>query len=153
VAIPRVQPTAAIADRIGAGPYQTLLAAARCGVGLAAIIRPATALRATGLDRATAERAAWTARLLGGRDLALGFGLLHAVARRLPTHGWVAAGLIADSVDVVVLSTATARRDLSPAAGTLAALLGASGVAAGLPILAGIHPRTPAADEGDTDAP
>lgn len=134
----------AIAQRVGPRPYLGLFALARCGLGVTALARPVTALRATGVDRVTAERTAWTARLLGGRDLALGAGLLHALARRQPTTGWVWAGLIADAVDATVLSTAAARRDLSPAAGTIAALLGAGAVAAALPVL---HDPDPADDE------
>ncbi|MBL7490882.1 hypothetical protein I6A60_24130 [Frankia sp. AgB1.9] len=130
----------AITQRIGVRPYLGLFALARCGLGIAALTRPVTALRATGVDRVTAERTAWTARLLGGRDLALGAGLLHALSRRQPTDSWVWAGLIADAVDATVLATATARRDLSPAAGTLAALLGAGAAAAALPVLADPDP-------------
>jgi peptide-methionine (R)-S-oxide reductase len=125
----------AIARRTGRGPYLALFAAARCAFGVAALARPVAALRATGVDRVTAERTAWTARLLGGRDLALGAGLLHALAHRQATDGWVWAGLIADAVDTTVLTTATARRELTPTAGTLAALIGAGAVAGALPVL------------------
>jgi hypothetical protein len=135
MAIPRVPLLAALAQRAGARPYLGLFAAARCGLGVAALARPAPALRATGIDRVTAERTAWTARLVGGRDLALGAGLLHALAHRQPTDGWVWAGLIADTIDTAVLTTATAQRKLSPATGTLAALLSAGAAAAALPVL------------------
>nr|WP_045878792.1 hypothetical protein [Pseudofrankia sp. DC12] len=136
-----------VAQRVGTRPYLGLFALARCGLGVAALAHPVTALRATGVDRVTAERTAWTARLLGGRDLALGAGLLHAVGRRQPTSSWVWAGLIADAIDATVLATATARRDLSPAAGTLAALLGAAAAAAALPVLS--DPATPGAAPDD----
>jgi hypothetical protein len=112
-----------------------LLATARTALGAAALARPATALRLTGVDRVTAERTAWTARLLGGRDLALGVGLLYALARREPSRGWVIAGMIADAVDTAVLATAAARRDLSPTAGALAGLVGAAAVAWAAPAL------------------
>jgi hypothetical protein len=135
VATRRVHPITAIAPQPGSRTHLGLLAAARCGLGAAALARPATLLRATGVDRVTAERTAWTARLLGGRDLALGAGLLHALARRQPTRGWVTAALVADAIDTAVLATAAARRQISPAAGGLAALLGATAVAWAAPAL------------------
>ncbi|WP_238430569.1 hypothetical protein [Frankia nepalensis] len=125
----RVHPIASIAPQAGGRTHLGLLAAARAGLGVAALTRPVTALRATGLDRVTAERTAWAARLLGGRDLALGAGLLHALARRHPTSGWVWAGLLADAVDATALATAAARRQISPAAGGLAAALATAAVA------------------------
>jgi len=153
MAIPRVPLLAALAQRAGARPYLGLLAAARCGLGVTALTRPVAALRATGVDRVTAERTAWTARLLGGRDLALGAGLLHALAHRQPTDGWVWAGLIADTVDTAVLATATAQRKLSPATGTLASLLGAGAAAAALPALRAPTAGIPKAHRSDPESP
>jgi len=153
MAIPRVPLLAALAGRAGARPYLGLFAAVRCGLGVAALARPVTALRVTGIDRVTAERAAWTARLLGGRDLALGAGLLHALAHRQPTDGWVWAGLIADTIDTAVLTTATAQRKLSPATGTLAAFLSAGAAAAALPVLHAPAADAPAARRSAPESP
>jgi len=135
VATLSVRTLTSITPQAGGRTHLGLLALARCAVGAAALARPVTALRATGVDRVTAEKTAWAARLLGGRDLALGGGLLHALARRHPTTGWVWAGLVADAVDVAVLSTAAARRQISPTTGTLAASLGAAGVTWAAPAL------------------
>jgi hypothetical protein len=137
VATHRVCPIASIAPRAGGAAHLGLLAGARVALGVAVLARPATALRATGVDRVTAQRVAWTARLLGGRDLALGAGLLYALARRQPTAGWLWAGLIADTVDSAALATAAARRDVSPGAGSLGALVGAAAVAWSVPALRG----------------
>ncbi|ONH32867.1 hypothetical protein [Pseudofrankia asymbiotica] len=148
----RVRALTSIPPRAGGRAHLGLLALGRCAIGAAALARPATALRATGVDRVTAENTAWAARLLGGRDLALGGGLLHALARRHPTSGWVWAGALADAVDAAVLSTAAARRQVSPAAGTLAALLGAGAVAWAVPALTAT-PATPLTEDEDPADP
>ncbi|WP_241842222.1 hypothetical protein [Pseudofrankia sp. BMG5.36] len=142
----RVRTLTSITPQAGGRTHLGLLALGRCAIGAAALTRPVTALRATGVDRVTAENTAWAARLLGGRDLALGTGLLHALARRHPTDGWVWAGILTDAVDATVLSTAAARRQISPAAGALAALLGAGAVAWAAPAL-----TRPAAGPTDPD--
>jgi hypothetical protein len=111
-----------------------LVAAIRCAIGVGALVRPASAVRASGVDRVTAERVAWLGQLVGGRDLALGVGLLRALARREDTRGWVRAGMLADAVDAVALGAAAARGTVSPLAGAAAAAAAVSGVLAGAPI-------------------
>lgn|GEM_PF-3485332 len=137
----RIAPIAPFASR---RTHLGLLATARVTLGAAALAHPTAALRATGVDRVTAERTAWTAQLLGGRDLALGAGLLHALATGQPTTGWVLASALADTVDTAAITTAAARGRISPAAGALAALLAAGAAAWAIPALT-TRPDTPAA--------
>jgi hypothetical protein len=110
-----------------------LVAAIRCAIGVGALVRPAAAVRSSGVDRVTADRVAWLGQLVGGRDLALGVGLLRALARREDTRGWVRAGMFADAVDAVALATAAARGTISPLAGAAGAAAAVSGVLVGAP--------------------
>ncbi len=72
------------------------LATGRCGVGAAVFIRPNLLTRGMGVDRATADRAAWVARMFAVRDLAVGVGVLWAVrqGRGLIGRGLLDGGLI-----------------------------------------------------------
>jgi hypothetical protein len=142
MATQRDRVTTMIASYAGGRAHLGLLAAARCGIGVAALARPSTALRLSGVDRVTAERTAWTARLIGGRDLALGAGLLHAVARRGQPSGWLWAGLFSDAVDAVTLATAAARRQVSPPIAAFAVLAATGGVAVAAPALRPAATRT-----------
>lgn len=111
---------------------------ARSGVGIAAITKPVPIIRLAGVDRVTAEKIAWLARLAGIRDLALGLGLLHAHATSGPTWPWLAAALFADAGDTAALTHAAAGRNLpaATAVSMIAATVGgvalsASALAAG----------------------
>ncbi|CAI7978098.1 MULTISPECIES: hypothetical protein [Parafrankia] len=112
----------------------------RTTVGLTALTRPVRIIRATGVDRVTAEKIAWLARLAGIRDLALGAGLLHAQLTGAPTRGWLFAGLLADAADAAVFTHATTRRQLPPAAGTAMAAAATGGVALAATTLTRHHP-------------
>jgi peptide-methionine (R)-S-oxide reductase len=125
-----LHPTTARAGRVRVG----LVAAIRCAIGIGALARPSSAVRASGVDRVTAERVAWLGQLVGARDLALGVGLLRALARREDTRDWVRAGVFADAVDALALGTAAARGAISPLAGAAAVAAAVSGVLAGVPI-------------------
>ncbi|MEX5633751.1 hypothetical protein [Parafrankia sp. FMc2] len=102
---------------------------ARSAVGLTAITRPVPIIRLAGVDRVTAEKIAWLARIAGIRDLALGVGLLHAHATHRPTQAWLVAGMCADTADTAAFAHAVAHRHLPPAGGTLMTAAAASGAA------------------------
>lgn len=79
-----------------------LIAALRCALGISAYLLPGLPA-APWIGRAEARRtgARLFARTLGGRDLALGVGLLAALWRDEPITGWAAAGALADAGDLV----------------------------------------------------
>ncbi len=77
------------------------LARARIALGAAAIVAPGLASRFMfGRNGARAGTNAF-ARMLGGRDIALGLGVVIALDRGAPVRGWLEAGALADTVDLV----------------------------------------------------
>jgi peptide-methionine (R)-S-oxide reductase len=74
-------------------------AVARCGVGVAAIVAPALPLRPWIGDAADTPAARLLARPLGGRDLALGLGVLFALRHEAPARGWLEGAALADASD------------------------------------------------------
>jgi hypothetical protein len=102
--------------------------AARTALGLAAMACPQ--LPATpwvGAPAASGTAGRVLGRAMGGRDVALGAGAVHAAMSSASSSvlaAWVAAGALADTVDV--LSTAACWRNL-PTRGRLAVALLASG--------------------------
>jgi hypothetical protein len=60
--------------------------------------------------------------MVGARDLGLGLGLLVALERRAPVHGWLEASAAVDAIDAVAVLLA--RSDLRPVVS-----LGAAGLA------------------------
>ncbi|CAJ62415.1 MULTISPECIES: hypothetical protein [Frankia] len=119
-------------------PIRTLhtatLGITRATVGALVLTRAVDTLRITGVDRLTATRLAWVARLAGIRDLALGAGLLAAMTTGRDTTTWLWAGMIADAADVSVFATSTARGHLPPAIGTIMATAALGGVVAAAPL-------------------
>ncbi len=78
------------------------VAASRCGLGLVAFVVPTVpAVPWVGSAEAGRRGARLFARTLGGRDLALGAGLLRALLRDEPLGGWVGAGALADGGDLL----------------------------------------------------
>lgn len=79
------------------------IAAGRVALGIAAIARPALPARPwVGGDAGTLGARVF-ARAVGGRDIALGLGTLGALATdQGAAAGWVAAGALADALDVAV---------------------------------------------------
>jgi hypothetical protein len=63
------------------------------------------------------------ARMLGGRDVALGLGTVIALDRGKPVRGWLEASALADALDCV--ACVLARGDMSPGAFSAAVGLGA----------------------------
>ncbi|ABD11637.1 hypothetical protein ThrDRAFT_03262 [Frankia casuarinae] len=123
--------------------HTTTLGITRATIGILALSRPVDIIRLTGVDRVTAGRLAWLARLAGIRDLALGTGLLHALITRRDTTTWLWTGMIADAADVAVLATATTRGELPPMIGTAMTTAALGGVTAAVPLaLPRHHPNT-----------
>ncbi|MGH8979677.1 MAG: hypothetical protein ACRDWE_01460 [Acidimicrobiales bacterium] len=86
------------------------LGALRVGLGVAALAVPETAGRLWIGDGATGRDKAVLVRALGGRDVALGAGVLLAARRGRTLRRWVVLGALSDFVDV--LSTAAGFTEL-----------------------------------------
>jgi hypothetical protein len=121
----------------------------RMALGLAAIVVPGLATRLMFGRRGDNPGGRLFARMLGGRDLALGLGVVIAVDRGAPLRGWLEAGALADAVDCI--GALVAREDLP--ARTVAGAAAASGGAAiaGLWLSRRVHPP-PAAEPGQPEA-
>ena len=102
---------------------------ARVGAGTGLVARPEGVLRAFGVDSATAQRTAWTVRMMGARDLAIGVATVYAATRRADVRPWLAVGAVADLADAATnADSLRAGRVSTPvAAGT--AVLGAASAA------------------------
>jgi hypothetical protein len=119
----------------------TAVAAARVGLGVAALARPSVPARPWVGSSADELGAQVFGRALGGRDLALGLGAL-AAARQADsapraTAAWYAAGAVSDALDVAVTVAAWDRlprftRWLVAASAAGAAAAGAAGALATL---------------------
>jgi hypothetical protein len=103
------------------------LARGRIALGVAALVAPKLAARALFGGRVGRGTAALT-RMLGGRDLALGLGVVIALDRGAPVRGWLEACVLADTVDLV--GCALARHEMTATSfAPTAALAGASALA------------------------
>ena len=79
------------------------LAWVRIGIGVSAIVAPELPARPW-VGRSDAATVKTLGRALGGRDVALGLGVLVADATRQPERAWVLAGALADALDVLATS-------------------------------------------------
>jgi hypothetical protein len=121
----------------------------RMAVGLAAFVAPGLVTRVMFGRGGDHPGGRLFARMLGGRDLALGLGVVIAVDRGAPLRGWLEAGALADAVDSI--GALVARDDLP--ARTVSGAAAASGGAAiaGLWLSRQVHPP-PAAEPGQPEA-
>jgi peptide-methionine (R)-S-oxide reductase len=87
--------------------------------------------------------------MLGGRDVALGLGVVIALDRGAPVRGWLEAGALADSVDLV--SCMLAGDDIPNAARLNTIVLAAGAGLAGVWLSRQLDPP-PAADPGHPEA-
>ena len=102
------------------------VAGLRVALGAVALAAPDLALRPwVGAGHGPERRV--LARSLGARDVALGLGALVAGRRRAPLRGWVEAGSLADTGDVLATALAFGRL---PRRGRLLVLGAAAGAAA-----------------------
>jgi len=88
------------------------LARGRIALGAAAIAAPGAAGRLMFGREGSAGGARALARMVGGRDVALGLGVVIALDRGAPVRGWLEAGALADGVDLLasVLGRGAMRR-------------------------------------------
>lgn len=103
------------------------LARGRIALGIAALVAPSVAARFM-FGRRAGGGAAALARMIGGRDLALGLGVVIALDRGAPVRGWLEACGLADSVDFVGCTLAREEIPATTFAPTVA-LAGASALA------------------------
>ena len=89
-------------------------------IGVTMITRPRTLPRLLGVDSATASRMAWSAQMLGAREVALGLGAFVALRRpdRRAARLWLLAGLVSDAVDALAVGAAVAQGRVSKVTGT-----------------------------------
>jgi hypothetical protein len=82
------------------------LGAGRLAIGGAFLAFPVASVRLLGVDRASAARLSWLARMAAARDLALGVGVLGAaVTRRGGVPALVATALV-DATDAALIALA-----------------------------------------------
>lgn len=95
------------------------LSLGRAGVGTVMLARPTALGGLLGVDRATAAQTGFTVQMLGARELALGLGTWTSL-RRGDTRAsrlWLAAAVLSDAVDAVVVAGAIGRGRVSGAPG------------------------------------
>ena len=106
------------------------------------MLAPRLASRALGAGPDPRGTAPLLARMLGGRDIALGLGTVIALDRGKPVRGWLEASALSDVVDC--LACLLARRQLSP--NVVRATVGGGGalVALGVVLSRRLDPPPPA---------
>ncbi|MBV9594324.1 MAG: hypothetical protein JO147_11105 [Actinobacteria bacterium] len=120
----RSRPSAASSRNLALG-----IGTSRCAVGVTFLGAPGFSLRMLGIDRATAGRMEWLARMTAGRDLALGVGTVVGAVTGRGVRGWLFAGAACDLLDAVVIAAGVAQGRLSPIPAG-ASVAGAAGAAA-----------------------
>jgi hypothetical protein len=127
----------------------TALARGRIAIGAAALVAPGHGGRVMFGRDGSGTGINTLIRMLGGRDLVLGLGVVIALDRGAPVRGWLEAGAVADTVDLVACVLA---RDEMPRAAYLNTLALAGGAAlAGLWLSHRLDPA-PAPDPGHPEA-
>ena len=127
----------------------TALARGRIAIGAAALVAPGPGGRVMfGRDGSGPGMKALV-RMLGGRDLVLGLGVVIALDQGAPVRGWLEAGAVADAVD---LAACVLARDEMPRSAYLNTLALAGGAAlAGLWLSRRLDPPA-ATDPGHPEA-
>ena len=118
------------------------LARCRIALGVAAVLTPGLATRVMGGRRASEGIAPLFARMLGGRDIALGLGTVIALDRGKPVRGWLEGAALSDSVDCV--ACVLARGYMSPRVFRAAAGVGAGSAVVGVFLSRRLDPPPPA---------
>jgi hypothetical protein len=116
---------------------------------LTALAAPKLASRVMFGRRGAPPGAPVFARMLGGRDVALGLGAVIALDRGAPVRGWLEAGALADGVDLA--SALLAHREIRRAAFVNAVLLAGAAAWAGIALSRRLDPPPPA-DPGHPEA-
>jgi hypothetical protein len=89
------------------------LARGRIALGAVALAAPGLAGRAMFGSEGSRPGTRLLARMVGGRDLALGLGVVIALDRGAPVRGWLEASALADGVDLA--GCLLARDEIPPA--------------------------------------
>ena len=118
------------------------LARCRIAIGVAAVVAPGLATRVMAAGRGPKGVAPLFARMLGGRDVALGLGTVIALDRGKPVRGWLEGSALSDTVDCV--ACILARADMSRGAFSAAAGLGAASALLGGLLSRRLDPPPPA---------
>ena len=127
----------------------TAIARGRIAIGAAALAAPGPGGRLMFGRDGSGPGIKTLIRMLGGRDLVLGLGVVIALDRGAPVRGWLEAGAVADTVDLVACVLA---RDEMPRAAYINTLALAGGAAlAGLWLSRRLDPP-PASDPGHPEA-
>jgi hypothetical protein len=127
----------------------TALARGRIAIGAAALAAPGLAGRVMfGRDGSGPAVKAF-ARMIGGRDLVLGLGVVIALDRGAPVRGWLEAGAVADTVDLV--TSVLARDEMERSAYRNTVVLAGGAALAGLWLSRRLDPP-PAAEPGHPEA-
>src|ERR1700761_2235355 len=119
-----------------------LQARGRIAVGVAAVAVPGLAARVMGDGRTSGGLAPLFARMLGGRDVALGLGTVIALDRGKPVRGWLEGSALADAVDC--LACLLDRRELPPHVVRATAAIGGTAAIAGVILSRRLDPPVPA---------
>ena len=131
------------------GDAATAIARGRIAIGAAALAAPGPGGRLMFGRDGSGPGIKTLIRMLGGRDLVLGLGVVIALDRGAPVRGWLEAGAAADTVDLVACVLA---RNEMPRAAYINTLALAGGAAlAGLWLSRRLDPP-PASDPGHPEA-
>lgn len=125
------------------------LARGRIALGVSALAAPGLACRAMFGREGSRPGMRAFARMLGGRDLALGLGVVIALDRGAPVRGWLEACALADGVDLV--GCVIARDEMPPASFASIAVLAGGAALAGIWLSRQLDPPPPA-DPGHPEA-
>jgi len=118
------------------------LARGRIAFGTAALVAPRSAARIMGAGRRPTGTTPLLARMLGGRDVALGLGTVIAVDRGKPVRGWLEGSALADAVDC--LACLIVRKELPPNVVRATVGLGGASAIAGILLSRRLDPPPPA---------
>jgi hypothetical protein len=124
-------------------------ARARAAIGITALAAPGLACRAMLGRDGSRPGTRLFARMLGGRDLALGLGVVIALDRGTPVRGWLEASALADGVDLA--GALLARNEIPSTTAVGTAVVAGTAVAAGLWLARELDPP-PLADPGHPEA-
>jgi hypothetical protein len=127
----------------------TSLARGRIAIGAAALAAPGLAGRVMFGRDGSRPGVRALARMLGGRDLVLGLGVIIALDRGAPVRGWLEACAVADTVDLVACTLA--RDQIPPATYCPTVALAGGAALAGLWLSRRLDPA-PAAEPGHPEA-
>ncbi len=118
----------------------------RIGLGAAAVVAPGLVIRVLLGKGPIDARSKMLLRMVGGRDIALGLGVVFALNHEAPVRGWLEAGTVADSGDFV--ATVLAFRRLRPGAAMANAVAALGGAAYGRYLASAIQPASQGASGG-----